>query len=110
MEYVVELSRRAERDLGELFEYLDASNSTAARRWLDGLEKAIGSLEHFPRRCRRAPEARLLGGSIRQLLYGRKANVYRILFVIDEAEHRVQVLTIRHGARDKWRAVKSGSR
>ncbi len=48
MGYAVKLSRRAERDLFELVEYLNASDSAAAERGLLGLEKAIYGLERFP--------------------------------------------------------------
>jgi plasmid stabilization system protein ParE len=102
MAYAVELTLRAERDLDELYEYLSAEHSAAARRWFTGLEKAIFSLEKFPRRCPRAPEARRANWPLRQLLYGGQPDVYRILYVINEMLHIVRVLTIRHGARDAF--------
>lgn len=38
--------------------------------------------------------------SLRQLLYGRRPHVYRIIYDIDEGSGIVHVLHIRHGARD----------
>ncbi|MGD0907906.1 MAG: type II toxin-antitoxin system prevent-host-death family antitoxin [Candidatus Acidiferrales bacterium] len=66
-----------------------------------GLEKAIQSLEEFPKRCPRAPESRIAGLKLRNLLYGNKPNVYRVVFRIDEGKKRIRVLTIRHAAMDK---------
>jgi plasmid stabilization system protein ParE len=100
MAYAVELTLRAERDLDDLYEYLSAEQSAVARRWFNGLEKAIFTLERFPRRCPRAPEARRASRPLRQLFYGNRPDVYRILYEIDEPRQIVWVLTIRHGARD----------
>jgi len=100
MAYAVELTRRAERDLDDLYEFLSAEHSAVARRWFNGLENAIFTLERFPRRCPRAPEARSARRHLRHLLYGTKPNIYRVLYEIDETRKLVRVLTIRHGARD----------
>jgi toxin ParE1/3/4 len=102
MGYAVNLSGRAERDLRELLDYLEASDSASARRWFNGLLQTIYSLERFPRRCPRAPEARIVGRPLRHLLYSRKPDVYRVLYEIDEAAGTLLIVTIRHGARDEW--------
>jgi len=101
MGYAVELTRRAARDLNDLFEYLDASNSSSARRWFNGLEKAISSLGQFPRRCPRATESRRAVHLIRHLLFGKKPDIYRVLYEIEELAKTVRVLSIRHGAREE---------
>ena len=107
MGYAVELSDRAQRDLFELFLYLDASNSAASRRWFNGLEKAVYSLERSPHRCSLAPEARKTGRPIRQLLYGNTPDVYRVLYEIRDLAKIVLVVAIRHGARDEWKPAKT---
>jgi toxin ParE1/3/4 len=98
MAYLVELTRRAERDLTYLFERISASNSAGAASWFNGLEKAIYTLERFPRRCPMAPEAKRTRRVLRHLLYGSKRNVYRVIFEIDDPRKIVRVITIRHGA------------
>jgi mRNA-degrading endonuclease RelE of RelBE toxin-antitoxin system len=40
----------------------------------------------------------------RHLLYGKKPNVYRVIYEVDEKLQTVWVLTIRHGARRKGKA------
>ena len=110
MEYAVNLSRRAERDLNELFEFLDASNSAAANRWFNGLENAIYSLERLPRRGARAAEGQRIRRSLRHLLYGNKPDVYRGIYEIYDSTKTILVLGVRHGARDEWNSGEIGER
>jgi plasmid stabilization system protein ParE len=95
MAYLVEIAARAERDLAALFGQIDARNSRAASRWYAGLKNAILSLEDLPDRCPVTPER----ANLRHLLYGRKPNVYRVIFRVQEKQKKVEVLHIRHGAR-----------
>jgi toxin ParE1/3/4 len=101
MAYLVELTARAGRDLNYLSGQINARDSVAAAQWLDGLELAIYTLEQFPRRCPSAPESRRVKRPLRHLLYGRKPDVYRVIYEIDERRRIVSVLTIRHGAMDE---------
>ena len=55
MEYLIEFADRAARDLNALYERIHASESTAAARWYNGLEKAVYTLKDMPRRCPEAP-------------------------------------------------------
>ncbi|MGA8043636.1 MAG: type II toxin-antitoxin system RelE/ParE family toxin [Terracidiphilus sp.] len=103
MTYRVELARRAERDFIQLFEAIDAENSSAARNWYAGLRRAVLSLERLPERCPVTEE----NPASRHLLYGRKPNVYRIIFTIVSREKRVVILHIRHGARRQFSEVET---
>jgi toxin ParE1/3/4 len=98
--YRVELTSRAARDLRDIAAWIHAAESVAAARWLDRLEDAILTLERFPKRCPVAPKSRNSTLRLRQLLFGRGTNVYRIIFEIVESTKQVYVLAIRHGARD----------
>ena len=103
MAYAVELTLRATRDLDRLYDRIHAADSIPAARWYNALEQAVFSLERFPRRCPNAPESKKTGRSLRHLLYGKKPNVHRVIFEIDERGKVVRVLTIRHGAMDEGR-------
>jgi len=70
-------------------------------RWFAALHDAIASLAEFPTRCPLVPENTVFPFEVRQLLYGRKPHVYRILFTIQEKT--VYVLHIRHGRRQPLR-------
>jgi len=76
MAYLVSITSRAERDLAELYEDINAPDSDAARRWYGGLKQSILSLEEHPHRCAATPENRRL----RNLLYGHKPHVYRVIY------------------------------
>ncbi len=104
MVYHVELTLLAARDLDYLYQRISAAESPAAAQWFNGLEKAIGSLKRFPRRCPVAIESRKARRPMRQLLYGAKPDAYRVLFEIDEIRKVVRVLTIRHGRMDEFTA------
>jgi plasmid stabilization system protein ParE len=66
-------------------------------RWFVALQDAIASLAESPQRCPLAPENAAFPFEVRHLLYGRRPNVYRILFTIED--QTVYILHIRHGRR-----------
>jgi plasmid stabilization system protein ParE len=69
----------------------------AGIRWFLALDDAIASLAEFPHRCPLAPETGRFPFEVRQLLYGRKPHVCRILFAVED--DTVTILHIRHGRR-----------
>jgi plasmid stabilization system protein ParE len=98
MAYRVETTARAERDADNLLSRLIAQQAgETGLRWFEGLEKAITTLADMPERCSLAPENTHVPFEVRQLLYGRKPHIYRILFTIEG--DTVYVLHIRHGRR-----------
>jgi toxin ParE1/3/4 len=101
MPYLVELTARAERDLTLLYDQIHAPESMVAARWFNGLERAIYTLERWPRRCPIAPEGKKVNRPLRHLLYGRKPDVYRVIYEIDQLSRAIRVLTIRHGAMEQ---------
>ncbi|MGA9600218.1 MAG: type II toxin-antitoxin system RelE/ParE family toxin [Methylocystis sp.] len=94
MRYLVELTERAARDLGRLHRRIDAENSRRARDWFNELEALVFSLDQSPGRGAACPEDRAL----RQLRFGKRRDVYRLLYSIDEERQIVTVLHIRHSA------------
>jgi toxin ParE1/3/4 len=101
MAYLVELAARAARDLEILYLEKNAAESEAAARWYSGLEDAVSALETHPLRGPVAPETAMPKRELRQLLYGKKPHVYRVIYRIDEKRQTVRVLHIRHAARRK---------
>jgi plasmid stabilization system protein ParE len=100
MVYHVELTDRALRDLAIIYERIRAESSEQAARWFDRLEKAIYSLEEYPNRAPLTSE----DPTARNLLYGRKPNVYRIIFQVDVKTFTVHVLHIRGPRRDRMKS------
>jgi toxin ParE1/3/4 len=104
MTYLVEFAARASRDLEVLFMEKNAADSQVAARWYNGLERAVAALASHPNRCPVAPEARKAKRKLRNLLYGNKPHIYRVIYEVDEERQAVWVLHIRHGARRKFKA------
>jgi len=99
MTYLVELSIRALHDLEILYIEKNVAESQAAGRWFNGLETAIEGLAKLPDRCPIAPEAQRANRELRNLLYGKKPHIYRVIYEIDESRRMIKVFHIRHGAR-----------
>jgi len=101
MEYRVELTDRAIRNLRRIYRNIEAADSVQARAWFNGLETAIFSLAQFPARSPPIPE----DSNLRHLLYGGARDIYRIIYATDEPARVVTVLHIRHGSRQPFRKM-----
>ncbi len=100
MAYQVSVTARAERDLAQLYEDISAASSASANRWYVGLKTSILSREELPKRCAVTPENR----KFKHLLYGNKPHVYRVIYRVLEKQRRVDILHIRYGARQRFKA------
>ena len=96
MRFEVLLTRAAERDLEELYEYIASHDSAGnADRVLDRIEKALESLRRLPERGSHPKELLALGiREYRQLFFKPYRLIYRI------AGQRVYVYLIVDGRRD----------
>jgi plasmid stabilization system protein ParE len=99
MAYRVEIARRAEADLEELYLWVVERTPQQGARWFNGLERAVLSLDEHPKRCPVAPESIDPDHPVRVLSYGRKPHIYRIFFVVDDLAGRVRVVHVRRSAR-----------
>lgn len=97
MTYQIKFEPGAEEDLENAFLWILERPPTHARPWRDRLEETLTTLEHNPQRCPLAPENEAFNEDVRQLLYGKRGGVYRILFAV--RENTVHILHIRHAAR-----------
>ena len=94
MEYLVRMTERAAQDMEVIHEFIGAASSETAFSWFLELAEAVYSLEAYPERV-----TKVGGAKRRQLLFGGKPDVYRIIYAIDKKRGAVNVLHIRHGAR-----------
>lgn len=99
MAYAVNIKVRAKRDLVLLFHAIKAEYFDAALKWYLGLNEAILSLEEYPNRCPATPE----NAQLRHLLYGHKPHIYRVIYRVTDNRKQVDVLHIRHGARQRFK-------
>lgn len=108
MEYDVEIAPSGLLDIEAASDWMKQNAPAKADAWLSGLLDAILSLETFPRRCPIAPESEDIGREIRQLFYGKRSQMYRILFAIvkdkETSQEIVRVHRLRHTAQAPLRA------
>jgi len=97
MNFKVRLQKFARQDLREAYEWAHHRAPNSADKWFDHFREAIRSLEFSPERCPLAIERRKVALEIRELLFGRRPNVFRIIFHIDGSN--IRVLRIRRGQR-----------
>lgn len=96
MTFSVFLSREAERDIDDIYDYISATTGLdAAAGVVDAIEAICFSLDELPERGRTPKELRALGVSeYRELHYKPYRVVYRIL------DERVIVYCVLDGRRD----------
>ena len=87
------LSRRAERDLAEIYHYLSEQSPRALVKVDQKIFKAFRRLESFPNSGHFVKE--FVGKRYREILVYHYRIIYRILY----NRRRIQIVTIRHGKR-----------
>jgi plasmid stabilization system protein ParE len=108
MTHQIIIETQAQSDLEEAYRRIAQGSAERAAQWYNGIVDAIASLANFPERCAFARENAFFPEDIRQLLYGKRGNVYRILFTI--TQDTVHVLHIRHGSRPPLQPPNAASR
>ena len=71
----------------------------SSARWYAGILRKIRSLANHPEMWPLADEAEDLGMELREVLFGRRRQVYRILFTIEG--QTVHIHRVRHGSQDR---------
>ena len=95
MEYEIIWSRRARRDMKAIHVYIAADNAAAADRVCEAIYNRVDLLRSAPRLAQRYECDALF--EVRQTVSGK----YRIFFAINDAQLRIEVLTVWHGARQE---------
>ena len=98
MAFEVRTTPDAEEDASAILGWLiEQYAGESGLRWFFKMDAAIASLANYPLRCRLAPENKNFPFEVRELLYGDRPHVYRILFTLQDEV--VLILHIRHGRR-----------
>jgi plasmid stabilization system protein ParE len=97
MKHRLVVQRLARRDLEEYYLWAARRAPQTATRWYERFKESLRRLAKSPKRCGLAPENRKVRIELRQLLFGRKPNVYRAIYTIEPGI--VRVLRIRRGQR-----------
>ncbi|MBS3027491.1 type II toxin-antitoxin system RelE/ParE family toxin [Dolichospermum sp. ST_con] len=94
--YQIIIQPEAQKTIEDAYFWFSNISHQKGRTWLEGLYKSILSLEKMPSRCSLAFENDFFDQEIRQLIYGKGRNTYRIIFTIVDDD--VQILFVRHSA------------
>jgi plasmid stabilization system protein ParE len=93
MQFQVIITPSAKADIFEVNTWLLENYPNLSNNWIWGISQAVTSLSKFPERCPISPESEAFDVIVRQLLYGNKPNVYRILYSIQD--EKVYILRVR---------------
>ncbi len=93
MAFEIIITPSAKADIFEINAWLLENYPNIADKWLYGISQSVTSLNKFPERCPISPESIAFDEVVRQLIYGRKPHVYRILFSIQN--EKVYILRVR---------------
>jgi plasmid stabilization system protein ParE len=96
MTFQVEITPIAEAQIEQAYRWYRERNPEFADRWFRGLMNTIATLQEKPQRCALAVEHEIFREEVRQLLYGKAKNMYRLLFAI--RDDTVYALYVRHSA------------
>ena len=95
MAFHVDWTERASQSMESIWQYIAADNPAAADHVIDAIVRQTELLSAVPRLGPKYPchEA----GEIRQMVSGR----YRIFYLVDEADQRVDILEVWHSSRQE---------
>jgi toxin ParE1/3/4 len=89
----VRIAASAERDVEEIWRFINQDDVEAATAFLVQLERQVSTLETFPARCPLIAENELIGTQYRHLIHDDYRTIFRI------AGRIVYVLRVIHSAR-----------
>jgi plasmid stabilization system protein ParE len=99
MKYRVIVLPNARANLTHYAEYAAKNAPLTAARWLDRFHAALESLGDMPLRYPLAPESKDSPKPLHQMLFGKRPNVFRVFFTVEDDE--VRVLHVRRASMDK---------
>lgn len=95
--FEIVFSPQAQSDLRTAYENAAKHSRQSAGKWLDRFEATIDSLGATPDRCPVAHENDRSEHVLRELLFGKRPHVFRVIFWIAGAQ--VRILRIRRASR-----------
>jgi plasmid stabilization system protein ParE len=96
MEFQVKVTRYAQGEIESAYLWFKRYDADFADRWFRGLMNKIATLQEKPKRCALARENSDFVDEIRQLVYGKSSNRYRVIFLIED--NFVHILSVRRGS------------
>ena len=95
--YIVKAAETADRDLVAIDDYVFSDSPQNAQSLIAELHSAIDSLDVFPYRCKTFEE----NDDPSKIVYLMSGRPFGIYYRVVESAQLVEILTVRHGARDR---------
>ena len=96
MKYRIIVTARAMRDADAAGAWIATQSQERAERWYRGLFEEIESLKLLPLRCPIVAERDKFPEEAREMLYGKRSHMYRVVFAI--RGDAVAILRVHHAS------------
>ena len=93
----VVVSHQAEEQIDAALSWIAENSGDLAARWYEQLMAVLAGLGQHPQKYAIAAEEELQYHEVREMLFGRRKNVYRVLYRVES--DTVRILAIIHGRR-----------
>ena len=103
----VVIHSHAVEDMRRAYKFVFKNAPNTVTKWFDRLQSHIQTLSYQPQRCPIARESKRVSIEVRELHFGRRPNVFRILFTIDEATVRILKIVRAQRRSPTWRSIES---
>ena len=104
-EFEVVVHQDAIDDLMLTYAFVEKHAPNTVAKWLERLQAHVKTLSRNPQRCPIARESKRVFLEVRELHFGRRPNVFRILFTIDEMTVRVLKIVRAQRRSPNWRSI-----
>ena len=92
-------------DLEQYYRFAWKNGGDQASAWYERFVDRLKSLDRNPERCPIARESKRVVLEVRELHFGRKPNVFRVLFTIDGATVRILRIVRTQRRNPSWRTI-----
>ncbi len=100
MEYRFEFAPEMVAGANERHDWIAERSPERAGKWYRGLFEKIETLQTHPKRCPVAPESEDYGEQLRYLTYGKRGDIFRILFTI--RGDVIRIIALHHAAQGPY--------
>ena len=99
------IHRHAMADLEQSYRFVWKSGGDQASAWYERFVEQLKSLDRTPERCPIARESKRVFLDVRELHFGRRPNVFRVLFTIDGEMVRILRIVRAQRRSPSWRTI-----
>ena len=99
------IHRHAMADLEQYYRFVWKNGGDQASAWYKRFVDQLKSLDNNPERCPIARESKRVFLEVRELHFGRKPNVFRVLFTIDSDTVRILRIVRAQRRSPSWRSI-----